>query len=243
MKQTAGRKQLTGVADKFAELNDDILFGEVWSRTGRLSLKTRCIITVVSLIAKGITDNSLTYHLTNAKNNGVSLDEMAEIITHIAFYVGWPNAWAVLPRLKEIYGDDDKSKPLFGLGEENKAYQKYFIGKSYLKMLNTQGVMIANVTFSPRCRNNYHIHHKGGQILVCVDGEGIYQEEGKAPRHLRPGDIVYIAPEVKHWHGAKGNCYFSHLAIEIPAEGASNEWLEPVDDKSYDEADFLTNEE
>ena len=101
-------------------------------------------------------------------------------------------------------------------------------------MLNTKGVPVANVTFQPGCRNNWHIHHKGGQILLCTDGEGWYQEEGKEARSLKKSDVVYIAPEVKHWHGAKKDSCFTHIAIEIPAENSSNEWLEEVSDEQYD---------
>ncbi|MCD8308991.1 MAG: carboxymuconolactone decarboxylase family protein [Clostridia bacterium] len=226
------------MAPKFAQLNDDVLFGEVWSREDKLSLRDRTIITVVALISKGITDSSLTYHIQNAKNHGVTKTEMAEIITHIAFYVGWPNAWAVFPIVKEVYADESTSvsDSLFGTGEPNTAFAKYFIGNSYLKMLNVKGVSVANVTFEPACRNNWHIHHRGGQILLCTDGEGLYREWDKPVRKLHPGDVVYIAPEVKHWHGAAKDSWFTHLSIEIPAEGSSNEWLEPVDDVQYQQA-------
>ena len=233
MKQTAGRNSLGDLAPKFAELNDDVLFGEVWSRTDKLSLRDRSIITVTALMSKGIFDNSIKYHIMNAKNNGVSKEEMVEIITHLAFYVGWPNAWAVFPMVREVYQEDNtKNNPLFGLGEENVNFQKYFIGKSYLKPLNINGVGVFNVTFEPRCRNNWHIHHVGGQILLCTDGVGWYQEENKEPRKLYPGDVVYIAYEVKHWHGASKDSWFSHIAIEIP--NTKNEWCEPVSDEEYD---------
>lgn len=106
IKQTAGRDSLGDFASKFAELNDDILFGEVWSREKELDLKTRSIITVVALMSKGILDSSLKYHIINAKKNGVTKEEFAEIITHVAFYAGWPNAWAVFNMAKEIYGDE-----------------------------------------------------------------------------------------------------------------------------------------
>ena len=106
VKQTAGRDSLGDFAPKFAELNDDILFGEVWSREKELDLKTRSIITVVALMSKGILDSSLKYHIINAKKNGVTKEEFAEIITHVAFYAGWPNAWAVFNMAKEIYGDE-----------------------------------------------------------------------------------------------------------------------------------------
>lgn len=92
---------------------------------------------------------------------------------------------------------------------------------------------IYNVTFEPGCRNNWHIHHKGGQILLCTDGEGIYQEWSKSPIRLHPGDVVYIAPEIKHWHGASSDSWFAHIAIEIPVDGAYNEWLEKVDNEQY----------
>ena len=235
-KQTAGRKNLGDLAPKFAELNDDVLFGEVWSRSRKLSLHDRSMITVTALVTKGIFDNSLKSHLLNAKNNGVTKEEMVELVTHLAFYAGWPNAWAVFPMVREVYADQALSEgdSLFGKGEPNEKFAQYFMGNSYLKMLNTQGVGVANVTFEPRCRNNWHIHHKGGQILLCTDGEGYYQEWGKPVRKLVPGDVVYIAPEIKHWHGARKDGWFTHISIEIPAKDASNEWLEPVDDSYYD---------
>ena len=123
---------------------------------------------------------------------------------------------------------------IFERGPENTAYAAYFTGQSYLNMLSTQGVVIGNVTFEPGCRNNWHIHHKGGQILLVTGGRGWYQEAGKPAQALRAGDVIYIAPEVKHWHGAARDCWFQHLAVEIPAEGASNEWLEPVSAEIYD---------
>jgi len=104
-KQTAGREILGAFAPKFAELNDDVLFGEVWSREDTLSLRDRSMITVTALMTKGIFDNSLKYHIVRAKNNGVRAEEMAEIITHLAFYAGWPNAWAAFALAKEVYGD------------------------------------------------------------------------------------------------------------------------------------------
>lgn len=122
---------------------------------------------------------------------------------------------------------------IFPTGEKNTAFAKYFVGQSWLNMLTTEGVAIGNVTFEPECRNNWHIHHKGGQILLCTAGRGYYQEWGKPARELHPGDVVQISPEVKHWHGAAPDSYFVHLAVEVPAEGSSNEWLEPVSDEEY----------
>lgn len=122
---------------------------------------------------------------------------------------------------------------VFEMGEKNDAYAKYFIGQSYLKMLTSDRLGIGNVTFEPGCRNNWHIHHVGGQILLVTGGKGYYQEWGKPVQELKPGDVVNIPPEVKHWHGATKDSWFSHLAVEVPGEGASNEWCEPVSDEEY----------
>lgn len=242
VKQTAGRDSLGDFAPKFAALNDDVLFGEVWAREDQLSLKLRSILTVSALVSKGLIDSSFRYHLETAKKNGVTKTEMAEILTHLAFYAGWPNAWAAFRTAKEVYQDEGCAEAvhggMFGLGVPNNAFAQYFVGNSYLKPLTNpqETVFIANVTFEPGCRNNWHIHHAekgGGQLLLCVDGEGWYQEEGKAARSLKPGDVVTIPAEVKHWHGAKADCWFSHLAVECPGEDTSNEWLEPVEDAMY----------
>ena len=122
---------------------------------------------------------------------------------------------------------------IFPLGEKNDAYAQYFIGQSYLSMLTMERVGIANVTFEPGCPNNWHIHHKGGQILLCTAGRGYYQEWGKPVQGLKAGDVVNIPPEIKHWHGAAPDSWFSHLAVEVPAEDSFNEWLEPVEDETY----------
>ena len=128
----------------------------------------------------------------------------------------------------------------FGIGAPNDAYAQYFINQSFLKPLTggKTSVGVANVTFEPGCPNNCHIHHAkqgGGQILICTAGEGWYQEEGKPAQSLQPGDVVEIPAEVKHWHGAKKDSWFSHLAIECPGEETSNEWCEPVTDEQYDQ--------
>ena len=128
---------------------------------------------------------------------------------------------------------------VFGKGDLNEAFSQYFIGNSFLKPLTNQketDVFLANVTFEPSCRNNWHIHHAksgGGQILICTAGEGWYQEEGKPPVSLSSGMVITIPPEVKHWHGAKKDSWFSHIAVEVPGEAASNEWCEPVTDEQY----------
>lgn len=131
-------------------------------------------------------------------------------------------------------------KNIFGLGKENVDFEEYFSGQSFLNPLNNPNecnVFLANVTFEPGCRNNWHIHHAskgGGQILICIAGEGWYQEEGKPAQSLKPGNVITIPANVKHWHGAKKDSWFSHIAIEVPGKDTSNEWCEPVSDEEYD---------
>lgn len=123
---------------------------------------------------------------------------------------------------------------IFPLGQPlPEKFSKYFTGQAYLNMLTTSGVGVGNVTFEPGCRNNWHIHHKGGQVLLVTGGRGYYQAWGEEARELKPGDVVNIPAEVKHWHGAAPDSWFAHLAIEVPAEGANNEWLEAVTDELY----------
>jgi len=245
IKQTAGREQLGDFAPKFAELNDDVLFGEVWSRTDKLGLRDRSMVTITALVSSGITDSSLTYHLQTARKNGITRTEIAEILTQVGFYAGWPKAWAAFRLAKDVWTEeteaaDEKAKfereMIFPIGKPNDAYARYFIGQSYLAPVSSEQVGINNVTFEPGCRNNWHIHHAtkgGGQLLVCVAGTGWYQEWGKPARLLRPGDVVNIPAGIKHWHGATADSWFAHLAIEVPGEKTSNEWLEPVTDDEY----------
>ena len=127
---------------------------------------------------------------------------------------------------------------VFGTGAANTAYAKFFIGQSFLNPLADPktGLFLANVTFEPGCRNNWHIHNAakgGGQLLVCTAGEGWYQEEGKPAVSLTPGTVITIPANVKHWHGAKADSWFSHIAVEVPGEDCSNEWCEPVTDEEY----------
>ena len=212
VKQTAGRNNLGGFAPKFAELNDDVLFGQVWSREDKLCLRDRSLITVVALLSQGLTGSSFENHLKAAKANGISRNEIAEIITHAAFYAGWPKAWAAFRLAKEIWADEGDAV--------------------------SEKVGIFNVTFEPGCRNHWHIHHAekgGGQILVCVGGRGFYQEWDREPVCMTAGDVVNIPAGVKHWHGAASDSWFSHLAVEVPGENGHTEWCEPVSDKEYAE--------
>ena len=128
---------------------------------------------------------------------------------------------------------------VFGVGTPNDAFAKYFSGASFLNPLvdpKESPVFLANITFEPGCRNNWHIHHAdkgGGQILVCTAGQGVYQEWGEEPQILNPGDVVYIKPGIKHFHGAVADSWFSHIAVECPGENCSNEWCGPVSDEEY----------
>ena len=222
-----------------------MLFGEVWSREDRLSLRDRSLVTVVCLMAQGLVDSSFQYHLMSAKKNGITKTEIAEVLTHAAFYAGWPKAWAAFNMAKEVWAEEaapedamaaHAASMVFPIGAPNDAYAAYFTGKSYLAPVSSSQVGIYNVTFEPGCRNNWHIHHAktgGGQILVCVAGRGYYQEAGKPAQLLVPGDVVNIPPEVKHWHGAAPDSWFSHLAVEVPGTETSNEWCEPVTDEAY----------
>ena len=199
--QTAGHVQLGEFAPKFAELNDDVLFGQVWNRPG-LSPHDRSMITIATLVGKGIIDSSLTHHLQFARQNGVTRTEISEMLTHIAFYAGWPNAWGAFRLAKDVWAEDTEAdggkaafqrEMIFPIGEPNTAYAEYFIGNSYLAPISTEQVSFSNVTFEPGCRNNWHIHRAskgGGQMLVCVAGRGWYQEEGKPAVEMLPGDVI-----------------------------------------------------
>ena len=241
--QTAGREQLGTFAPMFAHLNDDVLFGEVWNSEA-LDTKIKCILTVTSLMASGIADSSLSYHLQNAKKHGVTKEEIAAIITHVTMYIGWPKGWAAFRLAQEVWNEDEPEQRekeryqqtlMFPIGEEN-PYGQYFVGQSYLSPVSTEQIPIYHVTFEPGCRNNWHIHHAssgGGQMLICVGGQGWYQEWGKEPVAMTPGTVVNIPAGVKHWHGAAQDTWFSHLAVEIPGEDSCNEWLEAVSDDAY----------
>lgn len=250
--QTAGRDQLGSFAPAFAHYNDDVLFGENWNDPG-MDHKTRCLVTVIALMASGVTDSSLAYHLENARDAGIAQEEVAAAVTHAAFYAGWPKAWAVLRMAKDVWGGCDAPDDAPGissdngmaayaaslplpLGNPNDAFAAYFSGRSFLAPVSTAQVPVFNVTFEPACRNNWHVHHAdrgGGQLLICVGGRGYCQVWGEAAVEMTPGTCVSIPANVKHWHGAAAHSWFSHLAVEIPGENARSEWLEPVSDEQY----------
>lgn len=214
------------------------LFGDIFARD-ILSHAEREIVTIGALASMQGVEPQLKAHISGARNMGVSDAEIHEIPDVLAAKVGDAEAYRAKKAIAEVYGEPfvggmPIEDMMFPKGEPNTAYARYFIGNSYLAPLLSEGLGMSNVTFEPRCRNNWHIHHKGGQILICVGGEGWYQQWGKGAQKLRAGDVVNIPAEVKHWHGAAADSWFQHIAIAVPAEGASNEWLEAVTDEEYD---------
>ena len=233
-KQTAGRNALGEFAPKFAELNDDVLFGEVWSRESELSPRDRSIITVATLIAGGNFEQ-LTTHLKFAKVNGLTKTEIAEVITHLAFYAGWPKAWSAFNLAKEIFMDDETGAVLSNstIFPKGKLVDNgLFFGDTYLQMLvlpeAPHNTAVSNVTFSPGARNNWHSHDIG-QFLLVTGGIGYYQEDESPARLLHIGDVVNIPKGVKHWHGASPDDWFVHIAI-TPGE---TKWFEALDEEEY----------
>ena len=200
------------------------LFGDIFARDN-VDWRTRELLTVAALAARPETEPQMKAHIAVAKNNGVTDAQASAIVARVrrpAEPEQLPADWSVFP-----------------VGKPNTAYAKYFIGRSFLAPVSTQQVGVFAVTFEPGCRNNWHIHHAtkgGGQILICTAGEGYYQEWGKPAVRMKPGDTVNIPAGVKHWHGAAPDCWFQHLAVEVPGEGGRNEWLEPVDDAAYAKA-------
>ena len=218
-------------------------FGDYYTRKG-LDLNTRELLTMAILVNLG-TEPQLKAHIgANLKIRTAEYVEQA--IYNCLPYCGYPRTLNALRLLKEAVAEaktatvaktmPGKDWSVFPVGKPNDAYAKYFVGKSYLDMISTEQVGVGNVTFEPACRNNWHIHHAkkgGGQILIATAGRVYYQEWGKPAVELKPGDMVNIPAGVKHWHGAAPDSWFQHLAIEVPGEGTSNEWLEPVSDEEY----------
>lgn len=232
-KVTTGRDYLGQFAPEFARINDDVLFGEVWSREAYLSPKLRSMITISALLGAGMIDQSLQGHLQIGKENGISQSEIVEIITQLAFYTGWPKAWAAFSMATEVWKEDDKTNSLFGKGELLNDHE-HFTGNVYVKEIFgfNKPMLIDNVTFAPGARNHWHIHQVG-QTLLVTEGKGWYQEEGKKPILCQAGDIIEIPAGIKHFHGACQDSWFVHLAIEDPSKGAPT-WLEKVSDKDYE---------
>lgn len=209
-------KPVQGKIYEFAPAIDEFLkahlFGDIFARDN-VDWQTRELATIAMLASMNNVTAQLNSHINVGKRNGLTDEQVTEIL--------------------EIADKTGAETVLFGLGEENTAYAKYFIGKSYLQPMTKDGISASNVTFEPKCRNNWHIHHKTGQTLFVVSGRGWYQEWGKPAQELKAGDVVNIPEGVKHWHGAAKDSWFTHIAISVPNEGATAEWLEPVEDEEY----------
>lgn len=219
------------------------LFGDIF-QSGVLNWQNRELATVAALASIEGVNTQLQAHLVIGMHNGLTTEQLREFITVLRAKCSpkvADNAGVVLDQVLTHSKEKNMSQPnddaanggIFPRGDKNDKYAKYFTGTSYLNMLSTERVFIGNVTFEPGCRNFWHIHHKGGQILLMTGGRGWYQELGKPARELRAGDVVNIAPETKHWHGAAKDSWFSHVAVEVPADGSSTEWLEPVSEEEY----------
>lgn len=215
---------VSGALFDFAPAIDEYLkahlFGDIFSRDN-LDWKTRELATIAALAAMTGVESQLNSHIAIGKHNGLTDNQITAILAIAA---------------ENTYGIPTISS--FPTGSENSAYAQYFSGKSYLAPMtkdSSLGVPIANVTFAPGCRNNWH-SHTGGQILIAVGGVGYYQERGEKAIRMQPGDIVEIPANVEHWHGAAPDSWFSHLAIECNPSTNKNTWLEPVSDADYNSA-------
>lgn len=209
-------RPVSGKVYDFAPVIDEFLkahlFGDIFARD-TVDWQTRELATIAMLASLNNVTAQLNGHINVGKHNGLTEAQVAEIL--------------------EVADKTGAETVLFGLGNENTAYARYFTGKSYLQPLAKNGINAANVTFEPKTRNNWHIHHKTGQTLFAVAGRGWYQEWGKPAQELKAGDVVEIPEGVKHWHGAAKDSWFTHIAVSVPNEGASAEWLEPVTDDEY----------
>ncbi|WP_409455514.1 carboxymuconolactone decarboxylase family protein [Neisseria sp.] len=216
---TKTQTDLTGRPVDLSALSPDIdrylkthLFGDIFA-SDLLNWQEREIVTVGALSQLKGAESQLNSHKAISKKNGLTDEQLAQIEKIIP------------PQLSQ-----------FPLGQSNDAYAQYFSGQSYLAPISNEQVKINNVTFEPTVRNNWHIHHAtkgGGQILIVTAGRGYYQEWGKPAQELKPGDVVNIPANVKHWHGAAKNSWLQHLAVAVDGENTSNEWLEPVSDEEY----------
>lgn len=214
------------------------LFGDIFARS-TLTPAEREVVTVSAIAALEGCEPQLMAHVRGARNMGVTDDEIYAIPGVLASTVGEVEAWrahkAVAAVYGEVYSEGRPSDGTWPRGEYNSDYAQYFIGNSYLAPMDTQNGGPVNVTFEPGCRNNWHIHHKAVQVLICVDGRGWYQEWGKSPVELKPGVVIAIPEGVKHWHGAARDSWFQHITYMTRVEsGSTTEWLEAVEGDIYD---------
>ena len=212
------------------------LFGDIFARNN-LSFAEREIVTISAISALEGCEPQLKAHVSGARNMGVTDAQLHEIPSVLRNQVGETEAVRCEEAVASVFGEAYQTVKtvdfnVWPKGIEN-PYGKYFTGQSYLADVGG-GVM--NVTFEPRCRNNWHVHHKQMQVLICVAGRGWYQEWGKPAVEMTPGTVIAIPAEAKHWHGAAKDSWFQHLTYHKDVqEGASNEWLEPVTDEWYDQ--------
>ena len=213
------------------------LFGDIFARD-ILTFDQRELVTIGALASLKGAEPQLKSHVAGSRNMGVTNDKLRAIPSTLNEKVGELEAYRAKKAVSEVLGDTFKDgqpveNQIFPKGVPNTAYAKYFVGESFLAPLLKGEVSMSNVTFEPRCRNNWHIHHKASQILICVGGDGWYQEWGKPAQKLHAGDVVNIPAEVKHWHGATADSWFQHISVSVPNPEASNEWLDPVTDEEY----------
>ncbi len=218
------------------------LFGDIFARD-ILTFAERELVTLGAIAALEGCEAQLKAHVAGSRNMGVSDEELRQLPAVLARNVGREQAMRAKNAVEEVLGitlnepaDQSGSMPPspWKLGTPNTAYARYFIGNSYLAPYDAENGGPVNVTFEPRCRNNWHIHHGSVQVLICVSGRGWYVEEGKEPMEMTPGTVVAIPPEARHWHGAARDQWFQHLTYMTRVEAnASNEWLEPVTDEEY----------
>lgn len=215
------------------------LFGDVFA-SDILSEADREIVTISAISALEGCEAQLASHVGGALNMGVTKEQLKEIPVILEHKVGTVEAYRVRKALSGIMEVTcDEGRPvdfsIWPKGEPNTAYARYFIGNSYLAPMDAENGGPVNVTFEPRCRNNWHIHHYSVQVLICVAGRGWYQEEGKDAVEMTPGTVIAIPAGTKHWHGAAKDSWFQHLTYTTNVgENASNEWLEAVEDNEYD---------
>lgn len=244
---TRVQTQLVGKAFKyeFAEATDYYLkahlFGDIFARDN-LTYADRELVTVSALSGLEGVEPQLKAHIAGARNMGVTEEQLQGIVVALAANGFLNEAGRLAKAYDELSNSDsgltvERSNSASGpttkwsVGSPNSAYAQYFVGQSYLQPYFGG---VANVTFEPRCRNNWHVHHGAVQVLICVSGKGWYQEWNKPAVPLTPGTVIAIPEGVKHWHGAAADSWMQHLAIHTQEQpGATNEWLEPVNDTQY----------
>ena len=233
---TRVQTQLVGKAFEyeFAEATDYYLkahlFGDIFARDN-LTYADRELVTVSALSGLEGVEPQLKAHISGARNMGVSEEQLQGIVVALAANGLLNEAGRLTKAYDELSNSASGPTTKWSVGSPNSAYAQYFMGQSYLQPYFGG---VANVTFEPRCRNNWHVHHGTVQVLICVSGKGWYQEWNKPAVPLTSGTVIAIPEGVKHWHGAAADSWMQHLAIHTQEQpGATNEWLEPVSDTQY----------